>query len=160
MTVLTDACSVKICNDRGAEEQIDHLLEEVVSEVEVVPDGLFRDPGEAEAPLEIEKCLVFTIRDKGIKVVVFTPGGLGRAGGGRALADADTDLQWRSRARFAYMTKGFKRSEEDISAVGEDPYRIAERVEGICERQMNVCPKRVLRPRYCRGGGKSGFEHL
>ena len=134
MTILTDACGVKICNDRRAEEQIDHLLEEVVAEVEAVPDGLFRDPGEAEAPLEIENGLVFTIRDKGIKVVVFTPGGLGRAGGGWALADADTDLQWRSRARFAYMTEGFKGSVQDISTVGEDLYRIAELEKGACER--------------------------
>jgi hypothetical protein len=151
---------VDVSDDRGTEEQVDDLLEEVVAKVEAVLDGLLRDPGEADAPLKVEKGLIFAVGDKGIKVVVFTPGGLGGAGRGCTWADADSDFQWRSGTRLGGMTEGFEGSEEDIGAVGEDFDGKAERVEGVFQGQMKIGKKRVLRPSKSGAVGESGVESL
>jgi len=151
--VFAYAGGMQVSDDRRTEQKIDDLLEKVIAEIRPVFNRLLCYPGEAYALLEIKESLVFSVCDKGVKVVVLTPGGLRRTGGACTLADSDADGQGRPGMGLACMTEGFECGEKDVETVGEDPDWIAEGIEGVDQRQIKGRKQRVLRP------GRGGVVH-
>ena len=116
-----------------------------MAKVEAPSDCRFRNPGKAHASLEVENCLVFSVCNQGIEMVVFAPGRLRRAGRRRSLADANSNGERLSGMSLPCMTKSFERSQKHVQTVRKNADRIAERIEDIGQRKIKIGEQRVLR---------------
>src|ERR1700733_3001266 len=127
-----------VSNYRSAEQQVDHLLQKVVTQIEWVCQRGFVQPYKVGSSAKIEQGLVLNVGHHGIEVVILSPHRWWRSLPVLAFADTDSDLEMCIAMLKLSVAKARLRVRQHLLPVRQNDHAKSEWKKYLPERQIHI----------------------